>query len=145
MDYDVTKRHLRHSKFKLRSSFASAGVRRVNFRGIHPSLSHERAVFVALVNVRRTAFDLVLGAVALMPVQPYLTSSTSGFSARVSTHGMWWLILLSPSFLPSLLARARNYSSLSYFLSSFRSVFRLRFSSCTPRVLRRVTLRSILA
>jgi len=31
------------------------------------------------------------------------------------------LILLSPSFFPFLLARTRNYSSLSYFLSSFHS------------------------
>lgn len=62
-------------------------------------------------------------------------STANGFSARVSTHGMWCLIFLSPSFLPFLLARTRNYSSLSYFLS-FHSV-RLRSPSYSSRVARR--------
>lgn len=108
------------------------------------SLTNEPYLFVALVNTRRTAFGSVLGAGVLVLVQLHSVKTTSEFSARVSTYGMWWLILLSPSFLPFLLARTRNYSSLSYFLSSFHLI-RLRSSSCSPRVLRRATLRSILA
>lgn len=152
MDHDVAKWHLRHSAAKNSkrnsgASFTSADVRWVNFSTAFTflSLTNRPYLFVALVNARRTASGSVLGAVVPRPVQPYSTSTTSGFSARVSTHGMWWLILLSPSFLPFLLARTRNYSTLSYFLSSFRTTFRLRSSSCSPRLLRRATLRSILA
>lgn len=81
----------------LRSSFMSASVRRGFSLALQ--LSRERIERVGSLYSRqaRNLRLQPLGASVLASVRVY---PTSGFSARVSTRGMWWLILLSPSFLP---------------------------------------------
>lgn len=135
----MTLTSFRTQESELRSSFTSAGVRRMNFSTLQPSLA--LYLFVALVKARRTAFGPVLGATVLMPVQPY---SMSTISARVSTHGVWRFSFLLRFFLSFSLTRGITVPS-PIFYHPFARLSACALRHASPRVLRRATLRSILA
>jgi len=125
INHDVAKWHLRQS---LNPNFDLYSRVQVSVKWtsafcipLHSSLLQMGCISLSFLRVpsEHPLVSFSVRAYSRPPVQLY-SMSTGGFSSRVSTHGMWWAHFPFSFVLP-FPPRTRNYSSLSYFLSSFHS------------------------